>query len=166
MPKRLLLCNLKELYSCFKLNYLDEKVSFSKFASLQPECCIKAGPKNTHSVCVCSYHQNVKLLLSSVGTEHLYYEIIDMIVRNRGSKECMVHRSVRIEKAYKFIQNILNGHVEDDLDFDVTFMQWLTTDISNLITQTLSADNFVSILCEKLDSITTHSFIAKNNHNI
>ena len=92
MPKRLLLCNLKELYSCFKLNYLDEKVSFSKFASLQPECCIKAGPKNTHSVCVCSYHQNVKLLLSSVGIEHLYYEIIDMIVRNRGSKECMVHR--------------------------------------------------------------------------
>ena len=74
--------------------------------------------------------------------------------------------SVRIDKAYKFIQNILNGHVEDDLDFDVTFMQWVTTDISNLITQTLSADNFVSFLCEKLDSITTHSFIAKNNHNI
>ena len=26
MSKRLLLCNLKELYSCFKSNYLDEKV--------------------------------------------------------------------------------------------------------------------------------------------
>ena len=92
MPKRLVLCNLKELYSCFKLNYPDEKVGFSKFTSLQPEWCIKAGPKNTHSVCVCSYHQNVKLLLSSIGIEHLYYEIIDMIVCNRGSKERMVHR--------------------------------------------------------------------------
>ena len=131
MSKRLLLCNLKELYSCFKLNYQDEKVSFSKFASLRPKWCIIAGPKNTHSVCVCSYHQNVKLLLSSIGIEHLYYEIIDMIVCNRDSKECMVHRCKKcpgIEKACKFIQNILNGDVENDLDFDVTFMQWVKTD--------------------------------------
>ena len=106
MSKRLLLCNLKELYSCFKLNYQDEKVSFSKFASLRPKWCIIAGPKNTHSVCVCSYHQNVKLLLSSIEIEHLYYEIIDMIVCNRDSKECMVHRCKKcpgIEKACKFI---------------------------------------------------------------
>ena len=57
-----------------------------------------------------------------------------MIVCNRDSKEYMVHRSnkcPRIEKACKFIQNILNGGVEDDLNFDVTFMQWVTTDQSN-----------------------------------
>ena len=61
-----------------------------------------------------------------------------MIVCNRDSKECMVHRCNKcpgIEKACKFIQNILNGDIEDDLDFDVTFMQWVTTDQSNLITQ-------------------------------
>ena len=80
MSKRLLLCNLKELYSCFKLNHPNKKVSFSKFASPQPKWCIISGPKNTHAVCVCSYHQNIKLLLSSIGIEHLYYEIIDMIV--------------------------------------------------------------------------------------
>ena len=40
--------------------------------------------------------------------------------------------------------------MEDDLDFDVTFMQWVTTDISNLITQTLSADNFVSFYVKNL----------------
>ena len=160
MSKRLLLCNLKELYSCFKLNYPDEKVSFFKFASLRPKWCIIAGPKNTHAVCVYSYHQNIKLLLSSIGIEHLSYEIIDMIVCNRDSKECIVHRCNKcpgIEKAYKFIQNILNGDVEDDLDFDISFMQWVTTDRSNLITKTLSADDFLSFLCEKLDSITAHS---------
>ena len=88
-----------------------------------------------------------------------------MIVCNRDSKECMVHRCNKCpgtEKAYKFIQNILNGDVEDDLDFDITFMQWVTTDRSNLITQTLSADDFLCFLCQKPDSITAHSFIAKN----
>ena len=79
--------------------------------------------------------------------------------------ECMVHKWIKcpgIEKAYKSTQNILNGDVEDDLDFDVTFMQWVTTDRSYMITQTLSADDFLSVLREKLDSITAHSFIAKN----
>ena len=32
-----------------------------------------------------------------------------------------------------------------------------------LITQTLSADDFLSFLCEKLDSVTAYSFISKNS---
>ena len=40
-------------------------------------------------------------------------------------------------------------------------MQWVTTDQNNLITQTLSANDFLSFLCEKLDSVMAHSFIAK-----
>ena len=153
MSKRLLLSNLKELYSCFKLNYPDEKVSFSKFASLRPKWCIIAGPQKTHAVCVCRYHQNVKLLLSSIGITHLYYEIIDKIVCNRDSKECMVYicnKCPGIEKAYKFNQNILNGDVEDDLDFDVIFTQWVTPGRSNLIKQTLSADDFLSFYLKNL----------------
>ena len=50
-------------------------------------------------------------------------------VCNRDSKECIVHRCDKFpmtDNACKFIQNILNGDVEDgdDLDFDVTFIQW------------------------------------------
>ena len=59
-----------------------------------------------------------------------------MIVCNRDSMECMVHRCNEcpgIELACKFIDNILNRDIEDYLDFDVTFMQWVTTDKSNLI---------------------------------
>ena len=41
-------------------------------------------------------------------------------------------------------------------------MQWVSTDRRNLITQTLSANDFLSFVCEKLDSVTAHSFIAKN----
>ena len=47
-----------------------------------------------------------------------------MIVCNRSPRNAWFIdvTSPEIEKAYKFIQNILIGEVEDDLDFDVTFM--------------------------------------------
>ena len=94
MPKRLILCNLKELYAAYKFKYPDHKVGFSKFCSLWPKWCVLAGPKGTHSVCVCTMHQNVKLMLSAIGLEKSCYEIIEMIVCSRESKVCMIHRCV------------------------------------------------------------------------
>ena len=63
VSKRLILCNLKELYTTFKDKHPDLKISFSKFASLRPKWCNTVGPKCTHSVCVCTAHQNVKLTI-------------------------------------------------------------------------------------------------------
>ena len=60
--KRLLLCNLKELYEQFKTLNPGTEVGFSTFAMLRPRECILAGSSGTHSVCVCSLHQNAKLM--------------------------------------------------------------------------------------------------------
>ena len=54
MSKRLILCNLKELYAAFRLKYPDIKLGLSKFASLRPKWYILAGPKGMH--CVCMHH--------------------------------------------------------------------------------------------------------------
>ena len=43
----------------------------------------------------------------------------------------------------------------------ITFKQWTSVDRSDLITQTLSVTEYISILCNKLNLITTHSYIAK-----
>lgn len=57
MQKRLLLCNLSELYSAFKLKYSKYKISFSKFCMLRAKWCVLAGSPETHSsVCVCTIH--------------------------------------------------------------------------------------------------------------
>lgn len=61
--KRLVLCNLKELHKIFKLRYPTMKIGFSSFASLRPKYCILAGGRGTHTVCVCSIHQNIKLMI-------------------------------------------------------------------------------------------------------
>lgn len=63
VQKRLILSNLKELYELFKLENPDCKVGFSMFASLRPKNCVLAGSGGTHTVCVCSIHQNVKLMI-------------------------------------------------------------------------------------------------------
>ena len=42
------------------------KVGFSKFAELHPPYCVLAGASGTHSVCICTIHQNVKLLFESI----------------------------------------------------------------------------------------------------
>lgn len=65
VSKRLILCNIRELYTAYKAKHPEFKIGFSKFASLRPKWCITVGPKGTHSVCVCTLHQNVKLLLSA-----------------------------------------------------------------------------------------------------
>ena len=43
--KRLLLCNLKELYATYRCTYPEDKIGFSKFASLRPKWCTLGGPK-------------------------------------------------------------------------------------------------------------------------
>lgn len=63
MQKRLILCNLKELYQTFKSRYPLISIGFSSFASLRPRHCVLAGGCGTHTVCVCPIHQNVKLML-------------------------------------------------------------------------------------------------------
>ena len=67
LQKPLLLCNLKEAYQMFKERNPLAKVGFSKFADLRPKNRVLAGISGTHSVCVCTIHQNVKLMF--VGAE-------------------------------------------------------------------------------------------------
>jgi len=56
--KRLILCNLKELYSTFKSSYPTLQAGFSKFCALRPKWCVVAGTSGTHLVSVCTIHQN------------------------------------------------------------------------------------------------------------
>ena len=71
IQKRLVLSNLREVYQLFKDRFPTETVGFSKFADLRPKHCILAGASGTHSVCVCTIHQNVKLMMLGVKLSDL-----------------------------------------------------------------------------------------------
>ena len=170
VSKRLLLCNLKELYTAYKLKYPGKQIGFSKFASLRPKWCILVGPKGTHSVCVCTMHQNVKLMLSAINLEKSCHSLIEMIVCNRDSKTCMVHRCQKcpgIKPVQQFLEDHLLQHDsenedgEDPDEMEIDFKQWAKVDRTELLSIKLPINEFIELLLEKLDNITTHSFIAK-----
>ena len=41
-----------------------EKIGFSKFAELYPQHRVLAEASGTHAICVCTIHQNVKLMMT------------------------------------------------------------------------------------------------------
>ena len=78
-----MLSNLKEIYCCFIEKNPGITIGFSKFADLRPKncmykyTCILVGTSGAHSVCVCTIHQNVKLMitgckLSQLTANHQY----------------------------------------------------------------------------------------------
>ena len=73
------LCNLQELYTTFKEKHPNVNIGFSKFCTLRPKWCVLAGSKMTHSVCVCSPHQNVVLLVNAMDGDLTYKDLIRLL---------------------------------------------------------------------------------------
>ncbi len=56
------LMSLKEAYNKFKEISIDIKIGLSKFCELRPQC-VKLFDHIPHQICVCPYHENIRLLL-------------------------------------------------------------------------------------------------------
>ena len=65
--KRLVLCNLHELFVAFKERNPDVKIGFSKFCTLHPKWWFIAGSSGTHLLCFCTTHQNTILLVDALN---------------------------------------------------------------------------------------------------
>jgi hypothetical protein len=89
-----ILMNVDELYSIFKNEYVEQgrkpPCGRSTFSDLRPKNVILAGPKNTHNICVCVYHQNLKLMLASIRENSSISLWIAKMVCNTESEDCML----------------------------------------------------------------------------
>ena len=77
---------------------------------------------------MCTAHPNVKLLLSLLNLSKDYHELLELIVRDRNSRKCMIHhcescRGVNVVK--KFIEGELKKTDADgQVGKLVTMMMW------------------------------------------
>ena len=159
VQKRLILANLREIYEVYKKE-VDKPVGFSKFAELRPKWCILAGRSGTHSVCVCLYHQNPKLMLSAVTNDFSVTDLIAKTVCDIESEKCMTRECSDcpdIEIFRTFLTDKLHLSETDD----VTFKQWTTQDRTTLVTMTKPVDEFIDELVDKVWNLSRHHFIAK-----
>ena len=161
IQKRLVLSNLKELYQNFKVKFPSLKIGFSKFAELRPKHCVLAGASGTHSVCVCTIHQNVKLMILELRLADLpsYKHALAKIMCNPPSPHCYFGECDACPKTEKLREYLTTSLEENDRD-QITYKQWVSTDRSTLETRCAPLEEFVDILCEKLELLRSHSFIA------
>lgn len=170
IQKRLLLLDLKGLFNAYNECHQDYPVSFSKFAELRPKHCVLAGSSGTHSVCVCTIHENTKLMLDAVNIKSLtdgsenpiidYKDCLRRITCVNSSDKCFLGECNNCPLITDFSEFLLSQLDEKNIDY-VQYTTWTATDRSTLKTETLSTYNFVEELCHQLERLKPHSFIAK-----
>lgn len=133
--KRLILMNLNELHVLFKQKYPETKIGLSKFCQLRPKECITVGARGTHSVCVCTQHQNVKLMLFALPVKEkvTYHDLMDKMVCSVESKECMLHRCNSCpgkDGLMLYLQQLTDAADDSDL---VHYKQWESTDRTTMV---------------------------------
>ena len=136
-------------------------MGFSKFAELRPKWCVLAGSTGTHSVCVCSIHQNAKLLVSAIDWEITYKDLMGKIVCNASNKECMMHRCEKCPGRVA-LQKFLDEEMDEmEPDEEFHYSQWDTTDHATLNTITTTSEEYKELLIDSIDNLTRHSYLAK-----
>ncbi|GBN96229.1 hypothetical protein AVEN_174177-1 [Araneus ventricosus] len=158
--KRLILCNLKEAYHQFKEQHTNIKIGFSKFAELRPKHCVLAGSNGTHSVCVCTIHQNMKLMLHSIKPHHSLLKIMELYVCSIENQKCMFGECSQCPKE-NFRNEIEKFEAFQNAD-EIIYKRWISTDRSTLITQVESTEEFLDSFVGCMPNLTKHHFIAKS----
>ena len=163
--RRLLLLNLNELYVLFKERHPEIKVGLSKFCELRPKECVTVGARGTHSVCVCTIHQNVKLMLADLPCLQniTYRDLMQQLVCSTEDRNCMLHSCERCPGSTA-LQHYLEEKcsVGEDSCEVITYKQWETTDRTTLHTHTKELPEFLETLVQKTEKLISHHFIANS----
>ena len=136
------------------------------------------GSAGTHVVCVCSYHQNPKLMIvnSQISTqksfkrivgnedgnkyngEIKYHHLIAQMMCNPPLISCWQGECTECEDTQKLEDTLIEIFEELDIE-TITYKQWESTDRTDLIVKSEVVSDFVQSLIGKLKTLKTHQFI-------
>lgn len=159
--KQLLLCNLNELFVKFKETYPDIKIGRSKFCELRPKWCIIAGASGTHSVCVCSYHQNVKLMIDGAKLNVEYKDLLEALACDVNKYECMMSECKECGDEKALLNTFLEADEINEMPDDILYKQWVTVDRAEMITVSKPRDEFLESLVGKVNELKAHHYVSK-----
>ena len=170
VQKRLVLCNLKELHHAFKDEYPEIRIGLSKFAESRPKHCVLAGASGTHSVCVCTIHQNVKFMIHGVKLIELttsdgvsyptYEDCIANAIYNPPQPKCYLRTCTECP-GLDGLKEFLHTALDENMIDTITYKQWVSVDRCTLDTISSTSDEFVEAFIDKMEALIPHSFVAK-----
>jgi hypothetical protein len=163
LQKKLLLLNIDELYAKYK-DYCVAKLCMkpcgkSKFYELRPKNVIEVGASGAHNECVCEKHENVKLMIDAISHDCEKLLLMDKLVCDVSNPECMLNRCDKClgnQQLMSHVEKIVTQH-----QGPVKFKQWESTDRNILLDKEMSLNEFINLLVDKVDKLTTHHFISK-----
>ena len=93
VQKKHLFCSLRETYAIFVKENPTVNIGFSKFCFLRPTN-VMLSSEMPSNVCLCSYHENIKLLCLCLSNEVPQFPVssgsfVDNFVCNSESEGCM-----------------------------------------------------------------------------
>ena len=161
MQKRLILVRLNELYIEFKKVHPDLKIGFSKFCEFRPKWCQNVTSSGMHSVCVCSYHQNVILACSAIPVKCDYKQLMDVCVCDLSSRDCMLHLYDECPPKEDLASTIRryfldNEYSENDV---ISYKQWVSTDRTTLLTIQTTLSEYIDTVTDMIYDLSHHHFI-------
>lgn len=170
VQKRLVLANLQEIYQLFKEKFPANKIGFSKFCDLRPKNCILAGKSGTHTVCVCTLHQNIKLMMYGAKMQNFvldgddtalksYHSCLVKMMCNPPSQHCFMNVCKECPGVPR-LQELLNTKFNEKMIDEVTYKKWVTVDRCVMETVVKCTDDFIDEFLDTLTKLKTHSFIA------
>ena len=115
----------------------------------------------THSVSLCSAHQNGVLLVDAMDWDLTYKDLIKKVVYNPESNQWIMYWCeyfLGTATLKEFLDQELNEH-EDDEKF--SYCRWDTTDPAILTTFTATYEEYKETLIDVIDDLTRHSYIVK-----
>lgn len=177
IQKRVMLYDLKDLYSNFIKDTAHEKVPcLAFFCQLKPQQCFFPGEPGTHNICVCPDHQNVKLKLAALNPDIYYKDVIEASVCSMDEKDCMLH-SCEECPAYNnnidpIVQFISNG-IDIDRTGNIKYSIWTTVSVPSKSNPDISSISRISLVefdepfekvlkstAQDIYDMTPHHFIA------
>ncbi|KAK3913425.1 ARL14 effector protein [Frankliniella fusca] len=162
--KRLVLGTLSQLHKDFLKENTDLKISASKFASLRPKECVLAGSPGTHVVCVCTYHQNPKLMFRAAGLHNIdglssEVDCLKYFLCDNPTESCHLRSCEDCPDGLQ-LQEMIELYFAEEMIEDIKYNQWKSTDRSEMASITCSGEEFIDDFFKQLQLLVTHDFIA------
>ena len=160
MQCKYMLMSLAEAHQLYLEENPHHHIGRSKFCELRPKH-VKLFDKIPHNVCVCMYHENVRLLLNALGNctdlPSSISVFTNSIVCDPSSKECMTLEC-------NICRNKISAYepVRDDAELHVAYFQWQRNDknIAKVEVKSCAEDAFIE-LKHQLKPFLIHVYIKR-----
>ena len=165
VQKRLLLANFNKIYSLFKSEFSNLSIGFSTFALLRPKWCMSIGVSGSHNVYVCTYNQNVKLMVHAIIHSIDYKDVLKLCVCDMSNQNYMLHHCDFCPSEV-VVRDVLKEQLQSNNHSEtINYKQWFSIEKSQLVENEEEIEDFLEKLLSMLHDLTEHHFTAKNQSN-